>query len=183
MRFISFVSIPYWFDTFIHFQEITMKSLLFALSLSFTTASLALAGSPTVDYPDGYRHWTHVKSLILEPGHALYASFGGLHHIYANRRAMMGYKTGKFPDGAVIVFDLLEVNPGGNAIAEGPRKIVGVMQRNARRFKDTGGWGFEGFAKGDPQHRAVGGEAKAACFGCHLEQASQTGYVFSTWRE
>lgn len=160
-----------------------MKSLLFALSLSFAAAPWSHAGSPAVDYPNGYRNWTHVKSLILEPGHALYASFGGLHHIYANGKAMRGYQTGKFPDGAVIVFDLLEVNKGGNAIAEGSRKIVGVMQRDARRFKDTGGWGFEGFAKGDPKQRAVGDQAKGACFGCHLEQAGQTGYVFSAWRE
>jgi hypothetical protein len=152
-----------------------MKALLFALGLSFVAAPQVQAGGDGVDYPTGYRHWTYVKSLILEPGHALYASFGGLHHIYANRRAMQGYKTGTFPDGAVIVFDLLEVRPGGNAIAEGPRKIVGVMQRDARRFRDTGGWGFEGFAKGDPKQRAVGDQAKSACFGCHQEQAGKTG--------
>lgn len=160
-----------------------MKSPLFALTLFTLASSPALAGGMEVDYPHGYRHWTHVKSLILEPGHPLYASFGGLHHIYANERALKGYRSGKFPDGAVIVFDLLEVDKGGNAIAEGPRKIVGVMRRDARRFKDTGGWGFEGFAKGDPKQRAVGDAAKGACFGCHAEQAAKTGYVFSAWRE
>lgn len=158
-----------------------MKSLLLALSL--TTATAAFAGSASVDYPHGYRNWSHVKSLILEPGHALYEAFGGLHHIYANDRAMKGYRSGKFPDGSVIVFDLLEVDKGGNAVAEGPRKIVGVMQRDARRFKDTGGWGFEGFPKGDPKQRAVGDQAKGACFACHAEQAAKTGYVFSAWRE
>lgn len=154
-------------------------SLTTALSLSIA----ALAGGAGVDYPHGYRNWTHVKSLILEAGHPLYEAFGGLHHIYANDRAMKGYRSGKFPDGAVIVFDLLEVERGGNAIAEGPRKIVGVMQRDARRFKDTGGWGFEGFVKGDPKQRAVGDQAKTACYACHAEQAAKTGYVFSSWRE
>lgn len=162
-----------------------MKSLFLALTLttSISIPAAALAGAGGVDYPHGYRNWTHVKSLILEPGHPLYESFGGLHHIYANDRAMKGYKGGKFPDGAVIVFDLLEVDRGGNAIAEGPRKIVGVMQRDTRRFRDTGGWGFEGFAGGDPKQRMVGSRAKAACFGCHAEQAASTGYVFSAWRE
>lgn len=158
-----------------------MKALLIATTL--LAASTAFAGADLVDYPSGYRNWTHVKSLILEPGHPLYASFGGLHHLYANDKALKGYKTGAFPDGAVIVFDLLEVAKGGDAIAEGPRKIVGVMQRDARRFKDTGGWGFEGFAKGDPKQRAVGSQAKEACYGCHAEQAGKTGLVFSTWRE
>ncbi|MCP5278437.1 MAG: cytochrome P460 family protein [Thiobacillus sp.] len=158
-----------------------MKTLLLALSL--TTATATYAGSAGVDYPLGYRNWSHVKSLILEPGHPLHETFGGLHHIYANDRALKGYRSGKFPDGAVIVFDLLEVDKAGSAIAEGPRKIVGVMQRDARRFKDTGGWGFEGFAKGDPKQRAVGSQAKGACFACHAEQAAKTGYVFSAWRE
>lgn len=160
-----------------------MKSLFPALTLIAAMSSLPPAWGAGVDYPHGYRTWTHVKSLILEPGHPLYEAFGGLHHIYANARAMKGYRTGRFPDGAVIVFDLLEVERGGHAIAEGPRKIVGVMQRDTRRFKDTGGWGFEGFVKGDPKQRAVGDQAKTACYGCHAEQAANTGYVFSTWRE
>lgn len=158
-----------------------MRSPLVALSL--TVASAALAESATVDYPEGYRHWSHVKSLILEPGHPLYDAFGGLHHIYANDKAIEGYRAGGFPDGAVIVFDLLEVQKGDNAIAEGPRKILGVMQRDAQKFAETGGWGFEGFAEGDPDQRAVGDQAKGACYGCHAEQAADTALVFSVWRD
>lgn len=161
----------------------TARFSSFGLMTLLVLPAMTFAGGAAVDYPHGYRQWTHVKSMVLEPGHPLYASFGGLHHIYANHLAMKGYKSGKFPDGAVIVFDLLDVDRSGNAIAEGPRKIVGVMQRDARRFKDTGGWGFEGFVKGDPKQRAVGDQAKSACFGCHAEQAASTGYVFSAWRE
>jgi len=159
-----------------------MKTILFAFGLTLA-APITQAAELAVDYPEGYRHWAHVKTLILEPGHPLYSAFGGLHHIYANPAALKGYNSGTFPDGAVIVFDLLEVNQGDHAIAEGPRKIVGVMQRDQRRFADTGGWGFEGFVKGDPTQRAVGDQAKGACFGCHLEQAGEKGFVFSTWRE
>jgi hypothetical protein len=158
-----------------------MRPLLFALSLSI--ASTVLAGGAGVDYPAGYRDWTHVKSLILESGHPLYDAFGGLHHIYANDKAMEGYRTGRFPDGSVIVFDLLEAKTGGNAIAEGPRKILGVMQRDSGKFAQTGGWGFEGFPQGDPNQRAVGDQAKAACYACHAEQAGKTELVFSVWRD
>lgn len=35
---------------------------------------LAQGGLP---YPEGYRFWTHVKSMELKPGHPLYESFGG----------------------------------------------------------------------------------------------------------
>jgi hypothetical protein len=82
----------------------------------------------------------------------------------------------------VIIFDLLEADVAGNAIAEGKRKVVGVMHRDTKKYAATGGWGFEGFAAGDPGQRAVGTSAKTACFDCHAPQ-QKTGYVFSTWRE
>lgn len=140
------------------------------------------AQAADVPYPEGYRAWTHVKSMAILPGHPLHDSFGGLHHLYANDKAMAGYKTGTFRDGSVIVFDLLEADTSGNALAEGPRKIVGVMHRDARRYKATGGWGFEGFAAGDPQRRAVGSSAKTACFDCHAPLKASN-YVFSRLRD
>lgn len=145
-------------------------------------AAFASAHAAEVPYPEGYRAWTHVKSMVIQPGHPLHASFGGIHHLYANARAMRGYKSGTFKDGSVIIFDLLEADSGGNAITEGKRKVVGVMQRDAKKFAATGGWGFEGFAAGNPTQRAVGANAKTTCFDCHAPQ-KHTGYVFSAWRE
>jgi len=148
-------------------------------------ASLAATATPhaaDVPYPAGYRSWTHVKSMVIQPGHPLHASFGGIHHLYANAKAMQGYKTGRFQNGSVIVFDLLEANTTDNAITEGPRKVAGVMHRDTGKYATTGGWGFEGFVAGDPAQRAVGANAKTACFDCHAPQKN-TGYVFSTWRQ
>ncbi|HRA24142.1 MAG TPA: cytochrome P460 family protein [Usitatibacteraceae bacterium] len=148
-----------------------------------TLAALALpALAADVAYPDGYRDWHHVKSMVIQPGHGLYEAFGGIHHLYANRKALEGYRTGKFPDGAVIVFDLLEAPAEAGAITEGRRKVVGVMARDARKFAATGGWGFEGF-KGDSRtERAVGADAAKACFACHAPQKDR-GYVFSSLRK
>jgi hypothetical protein len=67
----------------------------------------AIAADPQVPYPAGYRNWHHVKSMVIDKGHPLYEAFGGIHHLYANPKAVAGYKSGKFPDGATIVFDLL----------------------------------------------------------------------------
>jgi hypothetical protein len=143
----------------------------------------ALAGEPSsVPYPEGYRDWRHVKSMVIQPGHPLHESFGGIHHLYANKKALAGYRSGKFPDGAVIVFDLLEARADANAITEGSRKVVGVMHRDRRKFRDTGGWGFEGF-KGDSRtERAVGGNAVAACYQCHTQQQDRD-FVFSMARD
>lgn len=37
------------------------------------------ASDSGVPYPQGYRAWQHVKSMVIEPGHPLHASFGGMH--------------------------------------------------------------------------------------------------------
>jgi hypothetical protein len=152
-----------------------------AIIILFLSACGNAPSSNEVAYPEGYRNWTHIKSLILEPGHDLYNAFGGIHHIYANSTSLGAYqKGGSFPDGSVIVFDLLEVVEGGNAIAEGNRKVVGVMQKDSKVFTKTGGWGFEGF-KADTKERVVT-DAYSQCFTCHMSQQEKD-YVFSEYRK
>ncbi len=155
----------------------------FAVLALIASSLPAMAASiPPIPYPDGYRQWVHVKSMELKPGHALYESFGGLHHIYANHKALKGYQTGRFADGSVIVFDLLEARDEGNALVEGQRKVLGVMHRDSHKYATTGGWGFEGFAAGDKTRRVVGGHAEQACFACHAPQKEHN-YLFSNWRD
>jgi hypothetical protein len=134
-----------------------------------------------VPYPKGWRTWTHVKSMVIQPGHPLHDAFGGIHHIYANARAMEGYRKGRFPDGAVIVFDLLDAKSADHSVQEGPRKIVGVMRKDARRWPATNGWGYEGFKGDSSSDRAVGANAATACHQCHMAQKDKD-YVFSAYR-
>lgn len=150
--------------------------------LLVASAVVTAAEPPPVAYPKDYRSWQHVKSMVIEAGHPLYESFGGIHHLYANDKALQGYASGKFPDGAVIAFDLLEARRADNAISEGPRKVLGVMHKDARRYAATGGWGFEGFAGGDAGKRAVADKAASACYGCHAGQKDHD-YVFSRTRD
>lgn len=158
-----------------------MRAALFGLMLAIV-AMPSLAQPPAVPYPDGYREWHHVKSMVIEEGHPLFGSFGGIHHLYANDKALAGYRTGRFPDGAVIVFDLLEAEHSGSAVTEGARKVAGVMHKDARKYATTGGWGFEAFGGGDRGNRAVGSDAATACFGCHAPQRERD-YVFSSLRD
>ena len=159
-----------------------MKRGLVALSIALPAALAGADAGKSVAYPDGYRDWRHVKSMVIEEGHPLFDSFGGIHHLYANEAAEKGYAGETFPDGAVIVFDLLEAVGADHAIAEGKRKLVGVMQKDSKRFAATGGWGFEGFAGDSRTERLVGDKASEACFGCH-QARKQQGYVFSEGRK
>ncbi|MCX8106647.1 MAG: cytochrome P460 family protein [Ignavibacterium album] len=154
---------------------------VFVLTIIFSAFLFSGSSKNDVKYPEGYRNWTHVKTLILEKGHPLYEAFGGIHHIYANKKALEGYNAGnKFRDGSVIVFDLLETVNAENAIAEGKRKVVGVMEKDSKKYKETGGWGFEGF-KGDTRERIVI-DMNGNCFSCHLSQKDKD-YVFSEYRK
>jgi len=158
-----------------------MKHILTVLT-SMALALPAIAADPLVPYPADYRNWHHVKSMVIDKGHPLYEAFGGIHHLYANPKAVAGYKSGKFPNGAVIVFDLLEAKSADNTVTEGSRKVVGVMHKDAKKYASTGGWGFEGFGGGDRKNRVVRDNAASACFACHEPQKAQ-GYVFSHLRD
>lgn len=159
-----------------------MRRVSIVILVAAAHAAWAQGGAGAkVKYPEGYRTWAHVKSMVIQEGHPLHEAFGGIHHVYANEKAHRALAAGKgrFPDGAVLVFDLLEARTEGNAIVEGPRKVVGVMQKDAKRFASTGGWGFEGF-KGDTRERAV--TDMQSCFECHAPQKDR-GFVFSEARK
>lgn len=159
-----------------------MKTLSFALMAGALAAgSIARAGSADVAYPENYRSWQHIKSMVISEGHPLYEAVGGIHSIYANPAALEGYRSGKqFSEGSVIVFDLFEAIDAGNAIAEGARKAVIVMEKNAK-YTDTDSWGYQVF---DPATREGTIDATAAkdCHGCHMQQQAGD-FVFSAYRD
>ena len=119
--------------------------------------------------------------MLINQSHPPYEACDGLHHVHANQRALAGYGNGRFADGSIIVLDLLAANAGDNAVQEGLRKVVGVMRKNALRYKLTGGWGFEAL-KGDTRERAVGDNAATACYGCHTSKKDND-FVFSALRK
>jgi hypothetical protein len=150
------------------------------MGLLNTVAVTALAADQAVPFPEGYRNWLHAKSMLIQPGHALENPFQGLHHVYANKQAEAGLKTGKYADGSVLVFDLLQYQEKDKTIQEGERKLLGVMLKDAKKFASTGGWGFEGFAGNSKTERLVK-DGGTSCFACHVAE-QKTDYVFSQYR-
>ena len=149
-----------------------------------TTWSLSLWAKPNdaVPYPTGYRLWTHVKAALIGPQSPAFENSGGIHHIYANEKAVEGYKTGKFPDGSVLVADFLETRESDGITTEGPRRRIDVMVKDSRRYTNTEGWGFEQF-RGDSQtDRMITAQTATKCFDCHARQKEHD-FVFSRFRE
>ncbi len=141
------------------------------------TAAFLAPSMGSVPYPDGYRHWVHVKSALIGPGRPSH----GLHHIYANDKALIGYQTGRFPDGSVIVFDLLDVTTTDAVTAEASRIHVDVMRKDDSQFPEDGGWGFEEF-QGDSREPSLDAPTRTGCRQCHSKQKDND-FVFSQFRK
>jgi Cytochrome P460 len=161
------------------------RAIFLAFAAMFVmTLSMSLWAGPDdgVPYPVGYRRWTHVKTALIGPESPAYESFGGLHHIYANEKAMEGYRAGRFPDGSVLVFELLETRENAGLTTEGPRRRVGVMVKEGKRYAKTGGWGFESFQGDSQTERRLTAESRITCFKCHEPQKDRD-FVFSEFRK
>jgi len=148
--------------------------------ISMTCGSKAISDNARVDYPSDYRSWQHVKSMIIQTGHPLEDPFGGIHHIYANRKAMTGLSSGEYEDGAVFVFDLLGYEDSNQLIVETDRIRIDVMQHDREQFAETGGWGFETFV-GDSESERLIQDVVVSCYNCHIP-AEASNYVYSQYR-
>jgi hypothetical protein len=143
-----------------------LSSVAVAGAAAWLLTPPAWPGEAGIAYPEGYRTWAHVKSTLVGPASRAFATNGGLHHYYANEKALEGFRSGRFPDGSVLIDDLLELTDKDGLSSEGARKRVAVMVKDGAKFGATGGWGFE---------------ARAACFKCH--EGAPRDLVFSELRK
>lgn len=158
------------------------RAILIGLVLAASLHARADEGNE-VPYPEGFRSWFHVKSQIATDKHARFAQIGGIHHIYANAAGVKGYQSGTFPNGAVLVLDVLALeDTEEGSQKEGVRRWIGVMQKDSEKYKDTGGWGFDHFNGDSKTDRnvAVNGPIER-CVTCHKKR-TDSDLVFSKLR-
>jgi hypothetical protein len=160
------------------------KTMLMLLATAVFAWSFSLGGqlNDSVPFPKAFRKWAHVKSVLVGPESAAFATEGGIHHIYANEKALEGYDTGKFPDGSVIVYDLLETKEIAGNTLEGPTRRVDVMVKQSQRYRTTGGWEFMSFPGDNKTDGKITAERKTTCFGCHAHRKDHD-FVFSEFRK
>jgi cytochrome P460 len=160
------------------------KPIVLLLGVAMFAGGLSLWAQldDTAHFPTEFRKWAHVKSVLVGPQSAAFATEGGIHHIYANEKALDGYKTGKFPDGSVIVYDLLETKEIAGATMEGPTRRIDVMVKQSERYRTTGGWEFMSFPGGNPANGNLTAERQAVCSTCHANRKDND-FVFSEFRK
>lgn len=139
------------------------------LVLAFSIAAFA-ASSPVL--PKGYLSWQKSERKVVSDKSSL---FYGIHYIYADKKAMRGYQAGnRFPEGSRIIIE--HYNIKGNPNVDGSKNMIVLMQKDKRR-KETGGWLYAGFG---PDGKLGGLDPVKNCYECHLKDAAQKDYVFST---
>jgi hypothetical protein len=160
------------------------KAILTLAPVAVLIVSFAMSAQTdeTTSFPRQFRKWAHVKSVLVGPQSAAFATEGGIHHIYANDKALEGYESGKFPDGSVIVYELLETKElAGNTI-EGPTRRVDVMVKQSERYASNGGWEFMSFSGSDQTNGKLTAARQATCAGCHAHERDHD-LVFSKFRK
>jgi hypothetical protein len=148
----------------------------------FATAQSAPAPSP-IPFPQDYRSWQHVRTIVVGSEHKSFASRGGIHHYYANAQAVEGYRTGRFPNGSIVVDEGVFTEDGAGPmkgiVMEGDRRSLDVMIKDDRLYAATGGWGFEHF-EGAEASGKTDAKRRTACYECHSK--SERDHVFSKIR-
>lgn len=166
------------------------KALVLVTLQAVAAVVIAAERSPEVPYPEGYRHGTFLHSSMVEPTFSAFSRkpcekpcTAGIFYFYANGRAMEGLRTGAYPDGAILTEEMLEWlgNPNGSG-KEGHRVMVGVMEKDSRRYNATGGWGFAVFDEGSKTD-VLDEKTRATCYQCHLSRRKDNGYVFTEYHE
>lgn len=131
--------------------------------------------------PKNYRQWVFVGAPVtpndMNNGKAAFPEF---HHVYIDPASFAAYKkTGKFPNGTVIVKELAGVGAKSSASGSGyfAGEFIGVAAsvKDAKRFaKEPGNWGYFSFMGDDGKALASAkAQATAACNTCHQQNAAE----------
>lgn len=144
-------------------------------------------GKDTLLRPEGYREWVFVGSstglnYMPNPAPASANSEEDIKHVYINPSSYREFsKTGKFPEGTVMILEIAEAARKNEAGLQGSyaEKFIALEAsvKDSKRF--PGGWAYFGFT--DMEGRPLA-KAKpfpdSSCLSCHQQKAA-TDRVFT----
>ena len=134
--------------------------------------------------PENHHEWVFVGAPVtpndMNDGKAAFPEF---HNVYIDPVSFGSYKrTGEFPDGTVILKELVSVGgkamESGNGYFQGEFVSLEAMVKDRKRFKDEpGGWAFFRFGEA-PNYSPTGDRMQTeSCNSCHSGAADD--YVFT----
>lgn len=138
--------------------------------------------------PEGWRRWVYVGTPLtpndLNNGKAPFPEF---HSVYIEPRAYEIYqRTGEFPEGTMLVKELISV--GSKAAASGNGYFMGefigleVAIKDKKRYpNEPGGWAYYSFGHHKPPYaRTAKAQKTETCNACHQGGAAQD-FVFTQY--
>ncbi len=152
------------------------SSVLAVMALAAGEPPSARNASPIygVTIPQGYRQW----ELIAPAQEA--APLDELRAVLGNDVAIKAYQDGTlpFPDGTVLVklaWKHVQSPEFEAASIPGAATTVQIMVKDAKKYPDSGGWGFGRFIGGEPVDEAQ----HETCFACHEARVKGHDFVFT----
>ena len=158
-------------------------------------ASSALAGEKTAKFdpdgaliqPEGYRQWIYVGTPLtpndMNGGKAPFPEF---HNVYIEPGSYAVYqKTGKFPDGTMLVKELVSVGsksaPSGEGYFMGEFIGLEVTYKDSKRYpKEPGNWVYFSYGHSYPLKKKAMAQPTATCNACHQAAAAED-WVFTQY--
>ena len=144
---------------------------------AFPTATAAeIVAAPTgVTIPKGYRNWQVVAPSQRDDKDEIRVILG-------NNIAMKAVRAKRlpFPDGAILAklaWKRVTSAEFDNTFVPGEPQRVEFMEKNAKKYAATGGWGFGRFVDGAPADEKQHG----TCWPCHEANVKGNDWVFTRY--
>ena len=163
-----------------HFAAIVVALLAAAWVLSLpspaATAAADIVSAPTgVTIPKGYRNWQVVAPSQRDDE-------GEIRVILGNNIAMGALRAKRlpFPDGAILAklaWKRVKSAEFDNTFIPGEPQRIEFMEKNAKKYAATGGWGFGRFVNGTPADEKEHG----TCWPCHEANVKGHDFVFTRY--
>jgi len=156
---------------------IALIAAAWVLSLPFLAATAAdIVAAPTgVTIPKGYRNWQIVAPSQRDDKDEIRVILG-------NNIAMRAFRAKRlpFPDGAILAklaWKRVKSAEFDNTFVPGEPQRVEFMEKNAKKYAASGGWGFGRFVNGAPSD----GKEHATCWPCHEANVKGNDFVFTRY--
>jgi hypothetical protein len=141
-----------------------------------TAIGADIAVAPTgVTIPKGYRNWQVVAPSQRDDKDEIRVILG-------NNIAMKALRAKQlpFPDGAILAklaWKRVKSAEFDNTFVPGEPQRIEFMEKDAKKYAGTGGWGFGRFINGAPADE----KAHGTCWPCHEANVKGNDFVFTRY--
>ena len=153
---------------------LAVTGILFSASPVATAADVVAAPSG-VTIPKGYRNWQVVAPSQRDDKDEIRVILGNIIAMKAIRAKRL-----PFPDGAILAklsWSRVRSAEFDNTFVPGEPRRIEFMEKNAKKYVSTGGWGFGRFVDGAPADEGEHG----TCWPCHEANVKGNDFVFTRY--